>query len=166
MMVPAIPGTEGPEMPVETRAAGQTVLASREGRTLLLRARELRGDLSLAAAARRIGIRADELGKIERGETRQVRWETLLGIASAYDVEVADLLVTTSEPEIQPAYAGVLTAIRAGQISGATPKRFRGDPDRALAERQTIAIPPVDAAAAFVEPVSTGVRRGPFRPAR
>jgi len=153
-------------MPVETRAVGRAVLASRDGTTLLLRARELRGDLSLAAAARRIGIRADELGRIERGETRQVRWDTLLGIAAAYDVEVADLLVTTNDPEVQPAYAGVLAAIRAGQISGATPKRFRGDPDRALAERESITVLPADAAAAFVEPVNAGVRRGPFRPAR
>ena len=143
------------------------VLSSREGKTLLLRARELRGSVSLAAAARRIGIRADELGKIERGETRQVRWDTLLGIAAAYDVEVADLLVTQRAQEVQPAYAGVLAAIRSGQVLEAKPRRFSGDPDLILAERRSVeAVSSADAAAAFMEPDRAGVHRGPFRPQR
>ncbi len=141
-------------------------VATRHGRALLLRARELRGELSLAAAARRIGIRPDELGRIERGETRQVRWETLLGMAQAYDVEVGDLLVTArAESETEPVYAGLLAAMRSGNMARVIPPRFAGDPDVVRAERGD---PDHDGAvtiADFAESVPAApVRRTAFRP--
>ena len=141
-------------------------VATRQGRALLLRARELRGELSLAAAARRIGIRPDELGRIERGETRQVRWETLLGMAEAYKVEVGDLLVTAqAESETEPAYAGLLAAMRSGSIAGVIPPRFVGDPDVVLAERGDLAGDRAAAVADFAESDPTAkVRRSAFRP--
>lgn len=141
-------------------------VATRHGRALLLRARELRGELSLAAAARRIGIRPDELGKIERGETRQVRWETLLGMAEAYEVEVGDLLVTAqAESEAEPAYAGILAAMRSGSMARVIPPRFVGDPDAARAERGDLDRDRGVTIADFAEPVPTAeVRRSAFRP--
>ncbi len=145
--------------------SGAATVAARPGRTLVLRARALRGSLSLAVAARRIGIRPDELGRIERGHTKQVRWETLLGMAEAYDVEVGELLVTTSRAPTQPAYAAVLAALRAGTISPAPPRRFIGDPDLVLAERADLEAPSPDEVAAFAEPErSVEVRRAAFRP--
>jgi len=141
-------------------------VATRHGRALLLRARELRGELSLAAAAKRIGIRPDELGKIERGETRQVRWETLLGMAEAYEVEVGDLLVTAqAESEIEPAYAGILAALRSGSMARVIPPRFVGDPDVVRAERGDLDHDRAVTIADFAESVSTAeVRRSAFRP--
>jgi len=141
-------------------------VATRHGRELLLRARELRGELSLAAAARRIGIRPDELGKIERGETRQVRWETLLGMAEAYEVEVGDLLVTArAASETEPAYAGLLAAMRSGSIARVIPPRFAGDPDVARAERGDLDHDRAGTIAHFAESVPTArVRRSAFRP--
>ncbi len=60
-----------------------------------------------------------------------------------------------------------LAAIRLGQVSDTKPKRFSGDPDLIVAERQSaMTVPPVDTAAAFMEPERAGVRRGPFRPQR
>jgi transcriptional regulator with XRE-family HTH domain len=141
-------------------------VATRQGRALLLRARELRGELSLAAAAKRIGIRPDELGKIERGETRQVRWETLLGMAEAYQVEVGDLLVTAqAASETEPAYAGILAAMRSGSMARVIPPRFVGDPDAARAERGDLDHDRAVTIADFAESVPTAeVRRSAFRP--
>ena len=141
-------------------------VATRQGRALLLRARELRGELSLAAAAKRIGIRPDELGKIERGETRQVRWETLLGMAEAYGVEVGDLLVTAQvDSDTQPVYAGLLAAIRSGSVARIVPPRFVGDPDVARAERGDLDHDRAVTIADFAESVPTAeVRRSAFRP--
>ena len=160
MTIPRTASSEHPD--------GATV-AARSGRTLLLRARDLRGSLSLAAAAQRIGIRPDELGKIERGETKQVRWETLLGMAEAYDVEVGELLVATSQSRVEPAYAPILAALRSGQlVATVPPRRFALDPDILLAEREReLEIPPTAEVAAFAEPApSPEVRRSAFRPAR
>ena len=143
-------------------------VATRQGRALLLRARELRGALSLAVAAKRIGIRPDELGKIERGETKQVRWETLLGMAEAYEVEVGDLLVTAqTAPETAPAYAGILAAMRAGGIARVIPPRFVGDPDVARTERADLDRDRAVTVADFSETVPAAeVRRSAFRPTR
>lgn len=151
--------------------AGGAAVAVRSGRTLLLRARDLRGSLSLAAAARRIGIRPDELGKIERGETKQVRWETLLGMAEAYDVEVGELLVATPQSRVEPAYAPILAALRSGRlVATVPPRRFALDPDILLAERdleRELETPSTAEVAAFAEPApSPEVRRSTFRPAR
>jgi len=141
-------------------------VATREGRELLLRARELRGELSLATAAKRIGIRPDELGRIERGETRQVRWETLLGMAEAYEVEVGDLLVTAqAELETEPVYAGLLAALRAGGAARVVPPRFVGDPDVVRAEREDLDHDRAGTIADFAESAPTAeVRRSAFRP--
>lgn len=150
---------------------GGATVAARSGRTLLLRARDLRGSLSLAAAARRIGIRPDELGKIERGETKQVRWETLLGMADAYDVEVGELLVAMPPFRVDAAYAGILDALRSGRlVATVPPRRFVLDPDTLLAERELergLEAPSPTDVAAFTEsgPVPD-VKRPAFQPAR
>lgn len=162
MTIPRTASSEHPD--------GATV-AARSGRTLLLRARDLRGSLSLAAAAQRIGIRPDELGKIERGETKQVRWETLLGMADAYDVEVGELLVATPQSRVEPAYAPILAALRSGQlVATVPPRRFALDPDILLTKREReleLEIPPTAEVAAFAEPApSPKVRQSAFRPAR
>lgn len=150
-----------------TDQSGAATVAARRGRALILRAREIRGALSLTAAAKRIGIRPDELSRIERGETRQVRWETLLGMAQAYGVEVGDLLVTTAaESQSPPAYAGVLAALRSGTIQPVIPRRFAGDPDAVQAERGDLDTVHAGVTADFAEPVpSAEVRRSAFRPA-
>ncbi len=168
----AIASIEGMDVTISRAATigdlGGATVAARSGRTLLLRARELRGPLSLVAAAVRIGIRPDELGKIERGETKQVRWETLLGMADAYNVEVGELLVATPPPQDDAGYAGVLYAIRSGRLAASMPpRRFAHDPDALLTERERDADAPSPAdVAAFAEagPLPS-VRRPAFRPA-
>jgi DNA-binding Xre family transcriptional regulator len=103
------------------------VVAEREGARLVLRARELRGAATLSEIALRAGIRQDELGKIERGETRAVRWDTLLRLCRAYRVTPAELLELT-EPAPDGAdspLAQVLTAVAAGREVGHEPPRVR-----------------------------------------
>lgn len=103
------------------------VVAEREGARLLLRARELRGAATLSEIALRAGIRQDELGKIERGETQAVRWDTLLRLCRAYKVTPAELFELT-EPAREVAdspLAQVLTAVAAGRTVGHEPPRVR-----------------------------------------
>lgn len=93
--------------------------------TLVLRAVEMRGDRSCAEAARLIGIRADELARIERGETSQVRWLTILKILRGYECSVEDLLEVEYEapPPVEPAYVKPLQAIVDGRIARGLPAR-------------------------------------------
>lgn len=98
---------------------------------LFLRAGELRGEMSRAEAARLVGIRSDELAKIERGETSQVRWVTLLKIMRAYRCSLTDLVdVRDSAPAVEPAYAKGLAALQSGALKpGLPPRRYRPDND-------------------------------------
>lgn len=102
-----------------------------EGASLRIRSniRVLRGDLSLAAAARAVGIDRNELRRIEKGETNQIRFDTLVKLCEAYHCTVADLLEvepagTTSD---EPVYAGALMAFSQGLIAPAPRRAVRRD---------------------------------------
>lgn len=45
-----------------------------------------------------VGIRADELSRIERGQTKQVRWDTLLRLLAAYECQPDELLEVRTDP--------------------------------------------------------------------
>jgi DNA-binding Xre family transcriptional regulator len=91
------------------------VVAEGSTERLRVRARELRGERTLTDAAAAVGIRQDELGKIERGETTAIRFDTLLRLCAAYQVGVGDLL--TVEP-VEPEPAGLLGQVLAGVHEG------------------------------------------------
>lgn len=113
-----------------------------EGASLRIRSniRVLRGDLPLAAAARIVGIDRNELRRIEKGETGQIRFDTLVKLCEAYHCTIGDLLeVERTEPAgDEPVYAGALAALSKGLIAPAPRRAVRrdmtpdvADPDRA-----------------------------------
>jgi DNA-binding Xre family transcriptional regulator len=65
--------------------------------SLLLSLRSLRGNRFLEEVASQAGIRADELSRIERGLTKQIRWETLLRIMRTYQCSPDEILSVKEE---------------------------------------------------------------------
>lgn len=55
-------------------------------------ARLLRGSRSLSEAADLVGLNKDELRRIEKGETLQIRFETIAKLLSAYNCTLDELL--------------------------------------------------------------------------
>jgi len=94
---------------------------------MIVRARELRGEASLTEVAQRVGIRQDELGKIERGETSAIRFDTMLRLCHAFAVTPAELFVVeATDPAASPSpLAGVLAAVAAGTVQLHTPPLLR-----------------------------------------
>jgi len=101
------------------------VVAERNGARLTLRARELRGDRTLVEAAELVGIRQDELSRIERGETSSMRFETLLRLCEAYGVPPGELLAVEKEPSVMSPLERVLEAVAAGTAVPHQPPRTR-----------------------------------------
>lgn len=94
------------------------VLADVDGVQLRLHLRDLRGRRTLTEVAREVGIRSDELGRIERGETTQIRFTTLLRILKGYHGDVGDLLkVEDAAEKPQPRYGSALRAYQDGKLS-------------------------------------------------
>ena len=92
-------------------------MADVEGARLRVRLRELRGERTLTEVAGLIGIRGDELGRIERGETVQIRFSTLLRILTALNCRLDELLEVERSQAPQPRYAAALRAAVAGELS-------------------------------------------------
>jgi hypothetical protein len=70
-----------------------------------------------------------------------------------------------AESETEPAYAGILAAMRSGSMARVIPPRFAGDPDVARAERGDLDHDRAVTIADFAESVRTAeVRRSAFRP--
>lgn len=82
--------------------------------SLVLKVAKLRGSRSLSEVALVVGIRPEELSKIESGKTKQIRWVTLLGLMRAYDCELGDIL-EKCEKKLQefPERDRFLAAVRA-----------------------------------------------------
>lgn len=94
-----------------------------------------------------------------------MRWETLLGLAEAYGVEVGELLATIPiERKVEPAYARALAAIRARGAARSRIPRFAGDPDAVLAERDAVPRSDPGRAADFTEQAAAIRRSSTFRP--
>ena len=143
------------------------MVASWGGVELRWHAAELRGDRSLAQAARELGVNRDELSRIERGETVQIRFETLAKLVSGYHCTLADLLEVASpgDPDAAP-WSGPLAAIREGRVPAGLPRR--PDPET-LGDVDEVTVPAStrggDVAAVLGdEGLDDRVRRGAFRP--
>lgn len=102
----------------------ERVVAEVAGECLVIRARELRGDRTLSDIAARMGMRQDELGKIERGETQSVRFETLLKLCSVYEVGLSELFAVESmSPRRESPLARVLAGVEAGTVQTHQPAK-------------------------------------------
>ncbi|NNN00354.1 MAG: helix-turn-helix transcriptional regulator [Acidimicrobiaceae bacterium] len=105
--------------------AANPVVAEVDGLRLYWHARALRGDRSLAEAAKMVRLNRDELSRIEKGETTQIRFETLAKLLAGYGCDLADLFHVESTPSDapRPLYEAALAALRSGVIEGATSRR-------------------------------------------
>lgn len=109
---------------------GAPCVAEADGAALVLRLRELRGARSLDEAAEAVGIRPDELSKIERGKTTKIAWGTLLGLLTTYRCSAGELFeVRETVPARNSALGLAMAAVRANPASAVPPRRV--NPDRA-----------------------------------
>ncbi|MHB8185499.1 MAG: helix-turn-helix domain-containing protein [Dermatophilaceae bacterium] len=109
----------------QERSAPAPVIAEVGVVRLLWHARELRGTRSLREAAALVGMNRDELGRIERGETKQIHFQTLAKILAAYRCTLDDLLEVDVAPAHGPTplYAGAVAALAAGPLPADAPMR-------------------------------------------
>ena len=132
---------------------------------LIVHLRALRGDRSLKDAAAAIGIRADELSKIEQGKTRQIRWDTILRIALAYQCGINDIFTVEAEDQYPTADQPVgpreamLAALRAGAGHPVPARRLHIDREQELPPATSVAV------ATLAETPERGPIRRRFTPA-
>lgn len=93
------------------------VVAEVAGECLVIRAKQLRGNRTLSEIAARMGMRQDDLGRIERGETKSIQYETLLKLCAVFEVTPSQLFtVESSLPRKTNPLERVLAGIEAGTI--------------------------------------------------
>jgi len=101
----------------------EPVVAEVEGVRLRLHARSLRGSMTLVEVARRADVNRDELSRLEKGETTQVRFSTLAKLIAVYGCSLEDL-VEVERPQAEvPMYAAALAAIADGTLPATGPQR-------------------------------------------
>ena len=103
----------------------EPVVAQAGGVRLVLHARKLRGTRTLVQAAQLCGLNRDELSKIERGETKQIRFDTLAKLLAGYQCQLTDLVEVKAEPFPQqvPLYTAALAALGSGLLAPVPPQR-------------------------------------------
>jgi len=136
-----------------------TVASDSEG-SLLLHLRSLRGGRSLEDVAQRAGIRADELSRIERGLTRQVRWETLHRLMRTYDCGPGDLMAIAVLVVIEYRNSPRNAMLAAIQYCGGNEV-----PQRRVLPRETSTGLDAVAEQDLAEPTERGPLKRPLRPA-
>lgn len=99
------------------------IVAEVDGVRLRLHLRRLRGPMSLVEVSRRCGLNRDELSRLERGETTQVRFSTLARLLSTYDCSLSDLIEVERPPSDAPLYTEALEALADGVLPAAEPGR-------------------------------------------
>ena len=129
------------------------IVADVEGVRLLLHARRLRGRMTLVEASRRAGLNRDELSRLEKGETTQVRFSTIAKLLVAYGCSLADLVEVQRVPATAPLYAGALAALEAGVLGGNRPGR------RAVRRSSDLDVISEDEEATFAPAVAGASRR-------
>ncbi len=86
--------TDGP------KSIADPVVAADVGEVrIVLHARALRGERSLREAAALVGLNRDELSRIEKGGTTQIRFETIAKLLSGYGCSLEELMEVTSVPQ-------------------------------------------------------------------
>lgn len=128
------------------------VVAESVSARLTLELRALRGSRSLTEVADVVGIRSDELGRIERGETKQMRFSTLLRLLEGLGIELHDLFKVERSTSIFPKDCqAALGAYQAGKL--APPRR------RAVVRSESTDEQDLTHAAAMAEEHRDGARR-------
>ncbi|MHB1711712.1 MAG: helix-turn-helix domain-containing protein, partial [Acidimicrobiales bacterium] len=124
-IVQGMDGTAGitpvasPALRSSAAAAADPVVAEVGPVRLRWHARSLRGSRTIVDAARLIGINRDELSRIERGETKQIQFQTVAKFLAAYGCALTDLFeVEPAAPEQAPTplYVHVVKALAHGTL--------------------------------------------------
>ena len=82
-------------------------------------ARSLRGNRTIAEAARLVGLNRDELSRIERGETKQIQFQTVAKLLAGYQCALGDLfeVEAATQPKTSvPLYIHAVAALANGTI--------------------------------------------------
>ena len=110
----------------ESKPEASPVIAAEVGDLqIMLHARALRGGRSLREAAALVGLNRDELSRIEKGNTTQIRFETIAKLLSGYGCSLADLMEAKNVPKgkAEPLYEQVMSyMLEHGEI-GSRPAR-------------------------------------------
>jgi len=108
------------------------VVGSGAEQQLVLRLRELRGNRTLTEVAELAGMRQDELGRIERGETKSISFETLIKLCEAFHATPGQLFAVESTSKQQTPLESVLAALAANPaLAHVPPPRRRLYPESA-----------------------------------
>jgi DNA-binding Xre family transcriptional regulator len=102
------------------------VAANVGGVQILLHARQLRGGRSLREAAALVGLNRDELSRIEKGNTLQIRFETIAKLLSGYGCLLEDLIEVKSVPQesAKPLYEQAMSyMVEHGEIGNRPARR-------------------------------------------
>lgn len=94
----------------------EPVVAEFKGVRLRVHARSLRGSMTLVEVARRAGLNRDELSRLEKGETTQVRFSTLAKLIAVYGCSLEDLVEVERPQTETPLYAAALAALADGTL--------------------------------------------------
>jgi DNA-binding Xre family transcriptional regulator len=93
---------------------------------IVLHARQLRGGRSLREAAALVGLNRDELSRIEKGNTLQIRFETIAKLLSGYGCLLEDLIEVKSVPQesAKPLYEQAMSyMVEHGEIGNRPARR-------------------------------------------
>jgi DNA-binding Xre family transcriptional regulator len=101
----------------------EPVVADIDGVRLRLHARRLRGTMTLIEVARRTGLNRDELSRLERGDTMQVRFSTLAKLIAVYECTLDDLVEVERPNQQAPLYAAALAALADGILPAGQQRR-------------------------------------------
>ncbi len=140
----------------------ETVVAEVAGENrLVVRVRELRGTRSLSDVAARVGMRQDDLGRIERGETSSIHYETLLKLCTEFRVGPEEIFAITPVVKSDPSpLEQILAAIDAGVVQSHTVPKSKSP--RFTSDEEHIDLLELSSFADLEEPTTPRLRTRPL----
>ena len=131
------------------------------GNCLVVRVRELRAGRTLSEVAARVGMRQDDLGRIERGETTSIRYDTLLKLCTEFKVGADEIFKV--EPVVKSTITPlkrVLAALEAGSVRTHQVPSRQGF--RVLRHEETVDLSEATSFAGLEEPITPRRRVRPL----
>lgn len=138
-----------------------TVVAEVAGENyLVVRVRELRGTRTLSDVAARVGMRQDDLGRLERGETSSIHYDTLLKLCREFGVGPEEIFEITPVTKSDPSPLDqILAAIEVGVAQSHSVPTSRS---RRVLHEEELDLAEVAAFADLEEPATARLRTRPL----
>ena len=151
----------------ESKSSAPSVVAANVGGLqVVLHARALRGERSLREAAVLVGLNRDELSRIEKGGTTQIRFETIAKILSGYSCSLEELMEVRKIPQEnkKSLYGHVVSYLAEHGAVGSEPaqRTVRSAPEVNMHEDEDRVV--FDSSSTFIE--ISGRRRPPLKESR